>query len=588
MCELFKRKCLNGTAECDLGFEEEAAKEGLFFLSLSTAAGDEIGWDFIMRVRRTRTSFTAFVNEMTRQYNTTHPLCRSFMSTNTFIKWFFAWMASMKLDFRAHVDPYCRYNPKVLACDGTHIGVSVKHQRLHPVTTPDLPEITKKPLHKRFVLRTILVELLVPKNLFLLVKLCGCAHFCFMTFKFFFFRYDRVLIKDTHARAQLRYLSCRALNKPLKPDEKLQTGQELDRKNQVMLAEVDKLGSQSLFDIIELFAAGYFAGPMGHTIAKLMHLLSSDAAILSVVPFQSHDVIREICNLITSGDPVPSTLMYQMKKFSKELADLFLLAGEYDIHTMICEFVLYLVQRVVSTHAQDAAPAPPAPIPGSYNPESGVAYYFTRSGCQLRKTPKYKVNDGDGDKKKKKKKKKQQDNFDDAPLVDEACRKNYPKVSFGGYGYMFIFFCPIHGHCYGLHLIAGGEGRKDPFSALYKYMEEPPTDVFYDFACQLSEYTLNREPGFFCCTRFWHDLFHGVTHKCAGNFKSQRVCGLDGINSEICEQWNSLLQCIKYTASHLSQAHMMFFAQFFIFMFNQEKTKRFEKLVNIAYQGTLS
>ena len=46
---------------------------------------------------------------------------------------------------------------------------------------------------------------------------------------------------------------------------------------------------------------------------------------------------------------------------------------------------------------------------------------------------------------------------------------------------------------------------------------------------------------------------------------SQSVCieGMDGINTEICEQFNGFLQCIKYTGSHLSQEHFMFFVQFF-------------------------
>ena len=50
-------------------------------------------------------------------------------------------------------------------------------------------------------------------------------------------------------------------------------------------------------------------------------------------------------------------------------------------------------------------------------------------------------------------------NYDDNPLIDGQCNKIYPSVSYGGYGYMFIWFCPIHGHTYGFHLIAGGEGR---------------------------------------------------------------------------------------------------------------------------------
>ena len=83
-------------------------------------------------------------------------------------------------------------------------------------------------------------------------------------------------------------------------------------------------------------------------------------------------------------------------------------------------------------------------------------------------------------------------------------------------------------------------------------MEKPPKHIFYDFACQLSEYCLNREPEFFRNTQFWHDLFHSIGHLCGFNFKSGRVVGLEGINSEICEQVNSFLQCIKYTSSHVN------------------------------------
>ena len=145
----------------------------------------------------------------------------------------------------------------------------------------------------------------------------------------------------------------------------------------------------------------------------------------------------------------------------------------------------------------------------------------------------------------------------------------------------------MHGHCYGFHLISGGEGRKDPFSSICKYLPNAPSDIFYDFACQLNEYRLNREPQYFKCTRFWHDLFHGISHKCGKCFKSSRVTGMSGINSEICEQFNAYLQCIKYTGPHLSQAHFMFFAQFFIYLWNKEKTNKFQNMVGIAIAGAV-
>ena len=37
---------------------------------------------------------------------------------------------------------------------------------------------------------------------------------------------------------------------------------------------------------------------------------------------------------------------------------------------------------------------------------------------------------------------RQRKNYDDAPQVAPMCTMNFPKVSFGGYGYMFLFFAP--------------------------------------------------------------------------------------------------------------------------------------------------
>ena len=100
------------------------------------------------------------------------------------------------------------------------------------------------------------------------------------------------------------------------------------------------------------------------------------------------------------------------------------------------------------------------------------------------------------------------------PLCDHECRKIYPTVSHGGYSYIFLWFCPIHGHLYGFHLINGAEGPKDVFSLLLKYKEDMPQELFYDNACHLSEYCLNCEPALFQDTPFWHDLFHAIAHLC--------------------------------------------------------------------------
>ena len=43
---------------------------------------------------------------------------------------------------------------------------------------------------------------------------------------------------------------------------------------------------------------------------------------------------------------------------------------------------------------------------------------------------------------------------------------------------------------------------------------------------------------------------------------------------------------ISFTGSHLSLSHFMFFVQFFIYLWNCEKTTRYENIINVAIAGT--
>ena len=338
-----------------------------------------------------------------------------------------------------------------------------------------------------------------------------------------------------------------------------------------LISVIKSKKEKRLEDFMMAFINGTETPQVTQAMGHLLHLLSGDAAMSSVVPFKFHKKILQTCGAIRNDVHVPENL-HEMKKDGVEISHALQLCKLHGFGNECISFVEYLVDQTVETHNKDKSVQEPQEIPNSYNPEKGVAYYFTPHGNQIRKQPVYCV-----DQAKK--------NDDDVPCVDEICRKKFPSVSYGGFGYMFLWFCPIHGHCYGFHLISGGEGRKDPFSSLFKYLPKAPTDIFYDFACQLHEYCLNREPQYFLNTRFWHDLFHGITHKCGKCFKSSRICGMVGINSEICEQFNSYLQCGKYTGSHLSQSHFMCFVQFFIYQWNCEKTAKFQAIVGIALAG---
>jgi hypothetical protein len=388
-------------------------------------------------------------------------------------------------------------------------------------------------------------------------------------------RYNRVLIPDREARSHLRYL-CRVHLKKVKEQDKLIYLEEFQRSEHLLDVMSDQSDEVSLF--ISTFVNNACSPKLLKAMAKVLYLMSGDAALSSALPFALHPHLRELELRVTEEGNL-GVLFDKIAHYSKEVVKLVKVAElleEVDHFTIpVVSFLISIVDKIEYIHSENKPAPPPEPIEGSYNPPSGVSYWFTEHGKQVRHMPCYKVS---GTTSKK--------NFDDPPQVDQACNKTFPSVSRGGYGYIFIWFCPLHGHSYGFHLIHGSEGRKDPFGSLFKYMEEAPKEVFYDFACQLSEYALNREPAFFLFTRFWHDIFHSFPHKCGDNHKSKRVEGLKA-NTSICEQWNSYLQCIKYTASHLSQEHMVFFVQFMMYLMNKKKTKIFQEQVQIALSGMM-
>ncbi len=461
----------------------------------------------------------------------------------------------MGIDYRQEIDPWCKHDPSFLACDGTHVGVSLKHQHMNePITKPEMLDQKPKPLHK--------------KN-----------NRCFLPYPHpdqfsTAAEYEWVCEKIQNARAHLLLLSCRILK-----DEETFDLVENERKEENHLYDLkDALNSLQLQGV-ERFVTMFIQKELPPTVmdsaAKLFRLMTKvDVALSVIFPFWSHTLLKDCLEAIEASDPALPSLLHKLKYFGMEVSGLLEASVESGCSEIVVQFINELLHSVISLHVNDREVPPPSPIPGTYNPPSGIAYYFTEHGQKVREMPNYMVNDSEQDKTSKSRVK--------------PCTKIYPQISTGGFGYMFLFFCPYHGHCYGFHLIEGGEGRKDPFSALLKYKPTPPKEVFYDFACQFNEYCLNREPAFFKWVRVWHDLFHGCNHKCVPCFKSTRVLGLQGLNSEICEQFNSYLQSIKFTGSHLSQTHFMLFAQFMICLWNREKTARVGQMAKVAKDGLAS
>jgi hypothetical protein len=161
---------------------------------------------------------------------------------------------------------------------------------------------------------------------------------------------------------------------------------------------------------------------------------------------------------------------------------------------------------------------------------------------------------------------------------DASCNHRFVEGSHGSRrtGGIFTWFCQ-HGICYGFYVIPHAEGRNEAFSFLFKYFAVAPAVVVYDFSCALQEYCLNREPRHFRHTAFLIDRFHWRNHKtCARSYNLSIYPDFLCLNSEICEQVNSLLKKIKSSVSMMTQVNFMRCVRFFLEMNNDKKLKRLD------------
>ena len=83
--EVEYHETLCSAGECKLPFTLGTEEKSIFLKTSFTATGDEIGWDFVEAVCKTRCSFSSFYNVMTRRYQTTNIMAGPFMSPNNFM-----------------------------------------------------------------------------------------------------------------------------------------------------------------------------------------------------------------------------------------------------------------------------------------------------------------------------------------------------------------------------------------------------------------------------------------------------------------------------------------------------------------------
>ena len=196
---------------------------------------------------------------MTNYYKTTHSNPQPFMAVKTFIGWFFGWLSAFKIDFRKEIDPVCGYNPRVLACDGTHIGVSLRHLKLEkPITKPDTEDVIPWNHHK-------------PER--------------------------RVFQKDT-VRDHMRYMARRILNRVI-PEKILSPIEE-----RACTLESLNIISQDkpLRDFVEPIVFENLRKDYLELCAEFLHSLSGDDFISTIIPLRCIPLLQEIFGKIERNE----------------------------------------------------------------------------------------------------------------------------------------------------------------------------------------------------------------------------------------------------------------------------------------------
>jgi len=499
----------------------DGAENSIFCLSKSTAVGYEIGWEFVDAVMTSKQTFRGFITVVKNRYLRYKRNCE-FLSINTFIEFFFAWASRMNLEFRESCSG-CEGSPTVLACDGTKLGINFRNTFVSPIETPSYSvstDFVQTRRHDR----------------------------CFIVNQG-----NTVEDKRKYARLRLHLKSyCEGLIKAL---PYVQTDMDL-------LKEILPSTCHPSFDAMVCVETN----PIHRkALALVYRMLAFDSAVDSILPF---DVCQSLLSDIDDYEKT-SEIIKSMREYSYELSQLLMVTLGSELFPHVVSLIKCIAGHVIKAHENDIEPEPAQPIDGSYNPPKyGRAYYFNADGKQLRRLRKFPVDDTDTG------------NYDNAP--DIVCEKRFPQVSKKGTSYLFLWFCPNHGHCWGYHIIPGSEGRKDPAASLYMFLEKAPKWLFYDFACSLSEYNHNREAGFYCCTRFYHDILHGFTHKCSNSFRCDKLAGMSSVNSSICEQFNAYIKRIKTSATLMSQVHFNFYLQFFISRWNNMKRETLKKRLLVA------
>ena len=180
-----------------------------------------------------------------------------------------------------------------------------------------------------------------------------------------------------------------------------------------MLDIASRITPQAFYESLLIFTEKALHQDMLHVLARLYYMLSGGAAM---APFDCHELLQVCYDCALVGQPSEKDLQ-ELKTYHVELAQLTIFGITHKCQQYVEDFCQCLVDEIKRVHENNRPSPAVNPVPNSYNPSSGTAYYFTPSGVQLCQLPTYEVCTDN---------KEQNANFDDFPEVDQACRMMFP------------------------------------------------------------------------------------------------------------------------------------------------------------------
>ena len=163
----------------------------------------------------------------------------------------------------------------------------------------------------------------------------------------------------------------------------------------------------------------------------------------------------------------------------------------------------------------------------------------------------------------------------------DSCEKSFPVDKSLTPGLMVVTCGCSEKVVYGFHMMLTGESPEMVFDIIMsRFPNRYNPHIIYDNSCKLKEFGLNRELQRFMKLQITTDKFHEPNHKaCSTAFRSSKYDELRNVNTEACEQTNSVLRSIGSSTTYMSPKLYMKTLTFFLAYQNYKANDKASKRI---------